>query len=275
MNGADRNRAHAGSAYVDCEGFRLWRPPCRQRERLPYRGLMEARRQRVCWSSYVEMVRQEVGWSRRHVESPRVDARSRGEVHPGRRSELRRPSASGVFVPAALSNVIGVSATQCGKVSELWRESGSHEKGGELLGTPSKCALWKGDAGGVVAVLYRSCTSGSTHSEACVESRCSGVFGCPRSAGYYPRATKDTAAPRLDARLTVGSSRAALRRAAVRLMISLAAASSFRWASGTSAKPRGCSRDRTTGGPPSGESRERKCRKMENEKQGGDATTAA
>eukprot|EP00965_Chrysotila_dentata_P009992 325895-Pleurochrysis_carterae.AAC.1 len=70
-------------------------------------------------------------------------------------------------------------------------------------------------------------------------------------------------------------SRAAQRSAAVRLMISLAAANSFRWASGTSVKPSGCSRDRTMGGPPSGDARERKCREMENVEQGGDASTAA
>eukprot|EP00965_Chrysotila_dentata_P069455 2294870-Pleurochrysis_carterae.AAC.1 len=61
------------------------------------------------------------------------------------------------------------------------------------------------------------------------------------------------------------ASRAAVRSDAVRRMSSLASASSRA----------GCSRERTTGGPPSGESFDEKCRETENVEQGGDATIAA
>eukprot|EP00965_Chrysotila_dentata_P144790 4782330-Pleurochrysis_carterae.AAC.1 len=70
-------------------------------------------------------------------------------------------------------------------------------------------------------------------------------------------------------------SRAAVSKAMVRRMSSFALASS-RWCSfGTFWRPKGCSRVRTTGGPPSGESLYVKWREMENVEQGGDATMAA
>eukprot|EP00965_Chrysotila_dentata_P083565 2757182-Pleurochrysis_carterae.AAC.1 len=44
---------------------------------------------------------------------------------------------------------------------------------------------------------------------------------------------------------------------------------------GTSGKPIGCSRERKTGGPPSGEAAALKWRDTENVEHGGEATTAA
>eukprot|EP00965_Chrysotila_dentata_P230447 6197786-Pleurochrysis_carterae.AAC.2 len=55
----------------------------------------------------------------------------------------------------------------------------------------------------------------------------------------------------------------------------LALASSRSCSFGTLGRSRGCSRVRTTGGPPSAESRDVKWREMENVEQGGDATTTA
>eukprot|EP00965_Chrysotila_dentata_P168110 5551693-Pleurochrysis_carterae.AAC.1 len=60
------------------------------------------------------------------------------------------------------------------------------------------------------------------------------------------------------------ASRAAVRSEAVHRMSSLASASSRACAAGTFGRPRGCSRERTTGGPPSGESLDEKCRETEN-----------
>eukprot|EP00965_Chrysotila_dentata_P262111 6214471-Pleurochrysis_carterae.AAC.4 len=85
--------------------------------------------------------------------------------------------------------------------------------------------------------------SGNTQRDACAASRKSGDLGCPRSAGC----SRIYSAP---------ASRAAVSKAAVRRTISLASANSLRCASGTSGLPRGCSRVRTTGGPPSGEASE-------------------
>eukprot|EP00965_Chrysotila_dentata_P011364 370989-Pleurochrysis_carterae.AAC.1 len=60
------------------------------------------------------------------------------------------------------------------------------------------------------------------------------------------------------------ASRAAVSKVVVRRMSSLALASSRACSFGTSGRPRGCSRVRTTGGPPSGESRDAKWRETEN-----------
>eukprot|EP00965_Chrysotila_dentata_P215846 6189034-Pleurochrysis_carterae.AAC.2 len=85
--------------------------------------------------------------------------------------------------------------------------------------------------------------SGNTQRDACAASKKSGDLGCPRSAGC----SRVYSAP---------ASRAALSRVAMRRTISLASANSLRCASGTSDLPRGCSRVRTTGGPPSAEAAE-------------------
>eukprot|EP00965_Chrysotila_dentata_P088814 2932578-Pleurochrysis_carterae.AAC.1 len=71
------------------------------------------------------------------------------------------------------------------------------------------------------------------------------------------------------------ASRAAVRMAVVRLTSSFAFASSRSCAGLTLGKPSGCSRLRTTGGPPSCADLERKWRDTENVEQGGDAATAA
>eukprot|EP00965_Chrysotila_dentata_P028411 943750-Pleurochrysis_carterae.AAC.1 len=71
------------------------------------------------------------------------------------------------------------------------------------------------------------------------------------------------------------ASRAAVSKVVVRRMSSLALAISRACSLGTSGRPRGYSRVRTTGGPPSGESRDAKLRETENVEQGGDATIAA
>eukprot|EP00965_Chrysotila_dentata_P018521 617017-Pleurochrysis_carterae.AAC.1 len=88
-----------------------------------------------------------------------------------------------------------------------------------------RCAPW---------AARMACTSGNTQTDACAESRWRGDRGCPRSAGC----SKMYSAP---------ASRAAVSKAMVRRMSSLALASS-RWCSfGTLGRPRGCSRVRTTG----------------------------
>eukprot|EP00965_Chrysotila_dentata_P010289 334601-Pleurochrysis_carterae.AAC.1 len=74
---------------------------------------------------------------------------------------------------------------------------------------------------------------------------------------------------------SVPASLAAVRNDAVRRMSSLASVSSRACAVGTSGRPRGCSRERMTGGPPSGESLDEKCREIENVEHGGEATIAA
>eukprot|EP00965_Chrysotila_dentata_P052335 1736057-Pleurochrysis_carterae.AAC.2 len=71
------------------------------------------------------------------------------------------------------------------------------------------------------------------------------------------------------------ASRAVVSKVTVRRMSSLALASSRACSFGTSGRPRGYSQVRTMGGPPSGESRDAKCREMENVEQGGEATTTA
>eukprot|EP00965_Chrysotila_dentata_P163379 5396431-Pleurochrysis_carterae.AAC.1 len=63
--------------------------------------------------------------------------------------------------------------------------------------------------------------------------------------------------------------------ATVRRTISFAEASSRACLGATSGTPSGCSRLRTTGGPPSGDELERKWREMEKVEHGGEATTAA
>eukprot|EP00965_Chrysotila_dentata_P164162 5420198-Pleurochrysis_carterae.AAC.1 len=87
--------------------------------------------------------------------------------------------------------------------------------------------------------------SGNTHTEACAASRKRGERGWPRSAGC----SKMYSAP---------ASRATQSNADVRRTSSLASASSRACAGWASGKPSGCSRERTTGGPPSGEAPERK-----------------
>eukprot|EP00965_Chrysotila_dentata_P224022 6193933-Pleurochrysis_carterae.AAC.1 len=121
------------------------------------------------------------------------------------------------------------------------------------MGNVMRDALWR---------RRTSVMSGNTQMEACAASRNRGDLGCPRSAGC----SRMYSAP---------ASRAAESKAVVRRTISLASASSLRCASGTSGLPRGCSRVRTTGGPPSDEASERKWRDTEKVEHGGEATTAA
>eukprot|EP00965_Chrysotila_dentata_P259707 6213646-Pleurochrysis_carterae.AAC.1 len=63
--------------------------------------------------------------------------------------------------------------------------------------------------------------------------------------------------------------------ATVRRTIALAEASSRACLGSTLRTPSGCARLRMTGGPPSGEELDRKCREMEKVEHGGEATTAA
>eukprot|EP00965_Chrysotila_dentata_P132970 4396620-Pleurochrysis_carterae.AAC.1 len=71
------------------------------------------------------------------------------------------------------------------------------------------------------------------------------------------------------------ASRAARNRLAVRRTSSFAWCSSRACCGGTLGRPPICSRVRTGGGPPSGESLEEKKRDTEKVEQGGDATIAA
>eukprot|EP00965_Chrysotila_dentata_P019782 656204-Pleurochrysis_carterae.AAC.2 len=89
-----------------------------------------------------------------------------------------------------------------------------------------------------------------------------GDLGSPRSAGCSSIYSEP-------------ASRAAVRRAVVRRTSSFASASSRLCCGATSGRPRGCSRLRRTGGPPSGDESERKCREIENVEHVGEATTAA
>eukprot|EP00965_Chrysotila_dentata_P033397 1111596-Pleurochrysis_carterae.AAC.1 len=107
-------------------------------------------------------------------------------------------------------------------------------------------------------------TSGSTQMDAFAKSRNSGDLGRPRSAGCS--STHSYSEP---------ASRAAVRSAAVQRINSFASASSRACAGATSGNPSGCSRLRTTEGPPSAEQRDRKFLVTEIVEHGGDATTAA
>eukprot|EP00965_Chrysotila_dentata_P011051 359282-Pleurochrysis_carterae.AAC.3 len=110
--------------------------------------------------------------------------------------------------------------------------------------------------------VRRVAIAGIIHNDACAASMKMGDLGCPRSAGCSSIYSEP-------------ASRAAVRMAAVRRTSSFASASSRLCCGATSGRPRGCSRLLRTGGPPSGEELERKCREIENVEQGGDAMTTA